>query len=370
MPPLCFINSMNSAHTSADTTAAVVDTAAADVAGSTAICGASSIFKGINLAQLLVSARPSLSACSGSSSTVAAVATGAENYCDWPTSDPIQTALLSTASEKEQDAFNTVAADSSSVHATTLWPSFRGTSTDIAADIMREADDDMPEPRCSLSKRARTEGCSTDCTNNDSLVLDASAAPLHSPVAAVIGCLSTLPDTAVGSNAHTSVLVAGHHDVAQQTPPVAPAAHSVNTDAYTSCCSISTSSASSVASIATDSYCNTATRASAVEVLSNAAATATTSISMPQLYIMSSGDHVTCSLTLLKLSTEAGDCTESNRSQQARSIVREWNAGSQADVAVKLALLSCWRKCGHIDESSRSEQAKLAWNSYVHCKLA
>jgi epidermal growth factor receptor substrate 15 len=357
---------MNSAPTSANTTAAIVDTADADVAGTTAIRGGRSIFKGANAAQLLVSARPSLSASSGCSSTVAADATSADNGCDWPPSDPILTSLLSAASEEEQYAFNTAAASRSSVHATTRWPSSSSTNTDIATDMMSETDDDIPDLQCSSSKRARTEGC---CTGKTSVRLAASAAPLRAPVAAVIAGLKTLPDTAVGSNAHTQMM-AGLYDAAQQTPSVATAAHSVYTGAYTSRCSTSTSSASSVASIAADSYCSTATMASAVEVLSNAAATASTSISMPQLYIMSSGDHVTCSLTLLKLSTEAGDCTESNRSQQVRSIVREWNAGSQADVAVKLELLSCWRKCGHIDESSRSEQAKLAWNSYVHCKLA
>jgi peptidoglycan DL-endopeptidase CwlO len=219
---------------------------------------------------------------------------------------------------------------------------------------------------CSLSKRARTEGY---CTDDNSLVLNADAVELQSPVIAVIGGASSLPDTAVGSNVNTRKM-ASQYDAVRQTPPVAVTAHSVNTGAYRGSYSTSSSRASSVTSTATDSYCTTATMASVVDVLSSAADAASSSGSILHVDDMPVDVHVTRSLAELMLSTKAGDYTENNRSQQARSIVHEWNASNHDDVAVKLALLRCWHKCGHIDESFRSEQVKLAWGSYVHCKLA
>jgi hypothetical protein len=117
MPPLCVTNSMNSALPSGNTTATI---AAATAADTTTIRGPRGIFKGINAAQLLVNAQPSLSASSSSSDTaIAAVPTAADDDTVWCISDPILTALLSTAAEEEQYAFNTVAANSSTSTGTT-----------------------------------------------------------------------------------------------------------------------------------------------------------------------------------------------------------------------------------------------------------
>eukprot|EP00953_Heterococcus_sp_UTEX-ZZ885_P007421 4497-Heterococcus_DN1.PRE.3 len=73
-------------------------------------------------------------------------------------------------------------------------------------------------------------------------------------------------------------------------------------------------------------------------------------------------------LTLIKLKSQAGYYTDSNRSQQAIAHIQKWNAIRHGEVSVKLALLKFWCKSGHIDEQFRAQQAKLAWDSYAYSK--
>jgi hypothetical protein len=356
MPPLCHSNSTSSVQSTANTTAAR---------------GARGIFKGISAAQLQAIAQQSLSTSSSSINTVTSAAITADNDSAWPTFDPVLTALLSTASDEEQHVFSTVAADSGSVDftddITAAWHSSSISGGD-AADMTTGYDGIDVDTVVPLSKHTKHEDC---CTHSDSLKLAASSTQLHLPVVAVVGGARTSPEKATSSSAHDRVLFAGQQNRVQQTaPPVATSARSVDATASTSSCITNTSSANGAASAATDSYYGAITVTSTVSASSSTTDTMASDCGMLQVDDVPSDDSVTRSLTQLLLSTEAGHYTERFRARQAAVMVNDWNASRYDDVAVKLALLCYWRKCGHIDEGVRSEQAKHAWDSYVHYKLA